>query len=137
MTWNRRKRLFTVLFALVNVLFMQLAVAAYACPGGGTLESRVNQAAALAAHAAMPCAESMELAMDNEQPGLCAAHCKADLQTADKYQLPALASLAAATSDYSLARLLDLAPPGVSLQAPLLARTTALSVAVLHCCLRL
>ncbi|MEO8023061.1 hypothetical protein [Polaromonas sp.] len=137
MTWNRRKRLFTVLFVVVNVLFMQLAMAAYACPGGGTTESRADQAAALAAHAAMPCAESMALTMDNEQPGLCAAHCKADQQTADKYQLPALASLAAVASDYPVTRLLALTPPGMPLQAPVPARTTALSVAVRHCCFRL
>lgn len=137
MTWNRRKRLFTVLFALVNVLFMQLAVAAYACPGDGALESRVDQAATLAAHAGMPCAESMTLTMDDEQPGLCAAHCKADQQTADKYQPPVLASLVAIAGDYPGTRLLALAPPGVPLQAPMPARTTALSVAVRHCCFRL
>ena len=34
MTWNRHKRFAIVLFALVNLLFMQLAMAAYACPGG-------------------------------------------------------------------------------------------------------
>ncbi|MDI1274287.1 hypothetical protein [Polaromonas sp.] len=137
MTWNRRKRLFIVLFALVNVVFMQLAMAAYACPGGGTTESRVNQAAALAAHAGMPCAESLALTMDDEQPSLCAAHCKADQQTADKYQLPALALLAAVASDYPVIRLLALTPSGVPLQAPVPARTTALSVAVRHCCFRL
>ena len=29
MTWNRRNRLAVVLFALVNLLFMQLAMASY------------------------------------------------------------------------------------------------------------
>ena len=135
MTWNRRKRLFTVLFALANVLFMQLAVAAYACPGG--VESRMDLAAAPAVHAGMPCAESMALAMDDEQPGLCAAHCKVDQQTADKYQPPVFASVGAVGGDYPVTRLLALAPPGMPLQAPMQARTTALSVAVRHCCFRL
>ena len=34
MTWNRRNRLATVLFALASLLFMHFAVAAYSCPGG-------------------------------------------------------------------------------------------------------
>ena len=134
MTWNHRKRFAIVLFALVNLLFMQLAVAAYACPGG-LFPPRGDQAAAMT-QAGMPCAESMALTMDDEQPSLCAAHCKADQQTADKYQLPVLASLDVAPHTLPPPRLIlaSLDPP---VQAPLLARSSVPSVAVRHCCFRL
>ena len=134
MTWNRHKRFAIVLFALVNLLFMQLAVAAYVCPVGMSGGARTELADMKAA--GMPCAEAMTQAQDDDQPGLCAAHCKADQQTADKYQLPVLASLDVAPHDYPPPRLIlaSLEPP---VQVPLLARTTVKSVAVRHCCFRL
>ena len=134
MTWNRHKRFAIVLFALVNLLFMQLAVAAYVCPVGLSGEARTEMADMKAA--GMPCAETMAQAPDDAQPGLCAAHCKADQQTSDKPGLPALAALAGPANDYPLLRvnLPSQAPP---LQSPLLARAGAPSVAVRHCCFRL
>jgi len=135
MIWNRRKRLAVVLFALLNVLFMQLAMAAYACPGtlgngGGT-----GQTTAMA-EAGLPCAQAMASASDAEQPGLCAAHCKADSQNADKLQLSVLASPAAGGIDYPLLRVIQASmdPPP---QASLLTRSALRSVAVRHCCFRL
>ena len=137
MTWNRHQRFAIVLFALVNLLFMQLAVAAYVCPAGvsGGAKSEMAEIADMKA-AGMPCAESMAQAADDAQPGLCAAHCKADQQTADKPGLPALAALAGPASDYPLLRVSQpsRAPP---LQSPLLTRAGAPSVAVRHCCFRL
>jgi len=137
MTWNRRKRFVTVLFALVNLLFMQLAVAAYACPGGPS-KAGGDQIAAMAQAVGMPCAGSMAPTMNDEQPSLCHAHCKAAQQTADKHQVPGLASLADLASDFPLPRVsVTVTSLGVPLQAPLLARTTVQSVAVRHCCFRL
>lgn len=135
MTWNRHKRFAIVLFALVNLLFMQLAMAAYACPGGLNKVGGTDQPLATAV-ADMPCAEAMAPVGDAEQPGLCAAHCKADAQSADKYQLPVLASPPAGVNDYPLLRtmLAAMDPPA---QAPLLTRCTLPSVAVRHCCFRL
>ena len=134
MTWNRHKRFAIVLFALVNLLFMQLAVAAYVCPVGLSGEARTEMADMKAA--GMPCAGTMAQAPDDAQPGLCAAHCKADQQTSDKPGLPALAALAGPANDYPLLRvnLPSRAPP---LQSPLLMRAGAPSVAVRHCCFRL
>lgn len=51
MARNRRTRLITVCLALVSLLFMQLAVASYACPGAQS--SRVAEVAAMA-EAGMP-----------------------------------------------------------------------------------
>ena len=134
MTWNRHKRFAIVLFALANLLFMQLAVAAYVCPVGLSGEARTELADMNAA--GMPCAETMAQAPDDAQPGLCAAHCKADQQTSDKPGLPALAALAGPASDYPMLRISRpaRAPP---LQSPLRVRAGAPSVAVRHCCFRL
>lgn len=54
------------------LLFMQLATAAYACPGATGAER--------AAMAGMPCAEMMagSVMVDADQPGLCFQHCQAD-----------------------------------------------------------
>lgn len=132
MTRNCRTRLITVLFALVSLLFMQLAVASYACPGVG---SKVAEVAAMA-EAGMPCAESMPLNMDDEQPNLCQAHCQAGQQSADKHELPSPVALGALPADYTAPIAISVYS-GASLQAPHLMRTTAPPVAVRHCCFRL
>lgn len=133
MVHNRRPRLITVCLALISLLFMQLAVASYACPGAQS--SWVTDRAAMA-EAGMPCAETMSLRMDGEQPHLCQAHCQASQQTADKYELPALASAALADIAYT-----PFIAPAVSekapVQAPLLMRSTAPPLAVQHCCFRI
>lgn len=132
MTRNRRHRLITVLFALVSLLFMQLAVAGYVCPGS---EAKIAEAAAMA-EAGMPCAESMPLAMDDEQPSLCHAHCQAGQQSASKHELPSPVAIGTLPASFSL----QVAIPVFSeapLQAPHLQRTTAPPVAIRNCCFRL
>lgn len=136
MTWNRRNRFTTVLFALVSLLFMQLAMAGYSCSGSTAKRVEAAEVAATA-HSDMPCGGSMTLlTMDEEQPSLCHAHCKADPQTADKYQVPGLPALADLATDFPLPRVTP-APLGAPLQAPLLRRTTAASLAVRNCCFRI
>ena len=132
MTRNRRSRLITVLFALVSLLSMQFAMASYICPGTG---SKLIEISAMT-EARMPCAESMAFSMDAEQPGLCHAHCQADQQSSDHYQVPLPAVLADLSAGFSLPRIVT-APLGVPLQAPLLKRTTAPPLAVRNCCFRI
>ena len=132
MTRNRRHRLITVLFALVSLLFMQLAVAGYACPGSG---SKIAEVAAMA-EAGMPCAESMPLNMDDQQPNLCHAHCQAGQQSADRHDLSSPVAIDVLPANFSL----QVAIPVFSeapLQAPHLQRTTAPPVAIRNCCFRL
>lgn len=132
MTRNRRTRLTTALFALISLLFMQLAVASYSCPG---TESKVAAISAMA-EAGMPCAQSMTVNMDEEQPNLCKAHCQAGQQVADKCELPAPVALTALPPDF----LMPVVTPvlrGAPMQAPHLMRTTAPPVAIRHCCFRL
>lgn len=132
MTRNRRHRVITVLFALVSLLFMQLAVASYACPGSG---SKIAEATAMA-EAGMPCAESMPLSMDDQQPNLCHAHCQAGQQSADKHELSAPAAVGALPADFSLHAAIPVFSQA-PLQAPHLQRTTAPPVAIRNCCFRL
>lgn len=131
MSVRRRHRLLTVIFALFSLLFMQLALAGYACP----VESKVGEAAAMA-EAGMPCAETMSRAMDDEQPGLCHAHCQAAQQSADNYQVPTLATLAELGAVLTVARVQPSADDPL-LQAPLLRRATAPPLAVRNCCFRI
>ncbi len=126
---NRRTRLTTALFALVSLLFMQLAVASYACPA-------VASKVAAMAEAGMPCAESMKLNMDDAQPNLCQAHCQADQQTADRYELPPPVAIGTQPADFTLPAMLAVSS-GAPLQAPHLMRTTAPPVAIRNCCFRL
>ena len=126
----RRHRLITVLFALCSLLFMQLAVAGYACPVGG----KVGEVATMAA-AGMPCAGDMST-MDEDQPGLCHAHCQSAQQTADKVQLPTPTGAMATGFAYTIEPA-PVARPGGRAQAPLLLRSTAPPIAVRNCCLRI
>ena len=123
---NFRHRLITVLFALTSLLFTQLALAGYVCPGSA---SKVVEAS-------MPCAESMSMAMDQEQPSLCHAHCQEGQQKADTYQMPVLASLPNYGADYLISRILPV-PIGTHLQAPLLRRSSTPPLAIRNCCFRI
>jgi hypothetical protein len=132
MSSRRRNRMFTVLIALISLLFMQLAVASYACPGA------IPQAAEIAtmAQTAMPCEGTMASATDDQLPGLCQAHCQAEHQSAEKYQVPALVALTDIGPSFISTRVIPL-PLGAPLQAPLLMRTTAPPLTVRNCCFRL
>ena len=127
---TRRHRLLIVLFALISLLFMQLAVASYACPGA---KAEVAEHAAMAG---LPCAESMTTGMDEDQPNLCRAHCQTGQQAADKYELPAPTGIGSLPVNFTVSDIAAVVS-GVALQAPHLKRTTAPPVAILNCCFRL
>ena len=132
MPWNRRSRLRTALFALISLLFMQLALANYVCPG---VASSVAEAATMA-EAGMPCAQSMALSMDDAQPNLCQAHCQAGQQSADKYEPLAPLLMADLPADFRLPALVTMVF-GAPRNAPDLMRSTAPPVAIRNCCFRL
>lgn len=129
---NRRSRCFAALFAVLSLLFMQLAVAGYVCPSTAVEASSMVEAG-------MPCADTMAAEMDSEQPHLCHAHCQSEQQVSDKQELPApvaVSMLSALPADFTV----DLSPrpmAGPLLQASHLARTTTPPLAISHCCLRL
>lgn len=122
----------TVLFALCSLLFMQLAVAAYACPDN---LSKLSEAAAMA-EAGMPCASEVSLSMDDELPGLCHAHCQSSQQSVEKLQPPSLMGAVAVGFAFTIS-LPSAAPPAGPVQAPLLLRAAAPPIAVRNCCFRI
>lgn len=128
----RQSRLITVFIALVSLLFMQLAVAGYVCPG---VQQKIAEVTAMA-EAKMPCAESMSINIDDAQPNLCLAHCQAGHQTADKYELPAPLNISAAPVSFLLP---EIAPVfgDAPLELPHLKRTTAPPITIRHCCFRI
>lgn len=130
MIFFRRHRLITVLFALVSLLFMQLAVAGYACAG------QIQSEAAAIAKAGMPCAESMQLSMDDAQPSLCHAHCQTGQQSAGTHELPSPVALSALPAAFTLPVTVPVFL-GAPLQASHLKRTTAPPVAIRNCCFRI
>ena len=134
-TWpmkhSLRLRSFTALLALVGVLFSQLALAAYACPGAQAMAFTAIQ---LEASAERPCCGD---SVPESQPALCAAHCQQADQSLDKAAAPAVPAITWVAILPGLAVLEvapDAAPPGE--QRSLLARATAPSLALRHCCLR-
>ena len=129
---RRRHRLITVLFALFCLLFMQLALASYVCPGA----EKAAQVAQMT-EAGLPCAEAMSQAMDEEQPALCHAHCQAADQSADNFQPPVLASLAQLGPVFRVAASPTQPVGACSAPAPNLRRATAPPLAVLLCCFRI
>lgn len=126
----RRHRLVTVLFALCGLLFMQLAVAGYACPVGG----KTGEIAAMA-EAGMPCAGDMSV-IDTEQPGLCHAHCQSAKQSVDKVQTPTPMGAVATGFTYTIEPT-KVSRPARPAPAPSLLRSTAPPIAVRNCCFRI
>lgn len=127
---RRRHRLIAVLFALVGLLFMQLAVAGYACP----IDARVSEVAAMA-EAGMPCAGDMAC-VDTEQPGLCHEHCQSAQQTVEKIQTPTPIGAFATGFTYTIEPDRP-SPPRQPAQTPSLLRSTAPPIAVRNCCFRI
>ncbi|MFT5532781.1 MAG: hypothetical protein ACI8WM_002900 [Burkholderiaceae bacterium] len=112
------RRLLVVLVAMLSVLFAQLALAAYACPG---------QTSSLAMQVIPDCAD-----MDMVQPALCHAHQHDGHQAPDKPGTPHAALFIPAALVQQLA---PAAPPTTRRMLPdfVLARTTAPPNTILHC----
>ena len=97
MVLARRSRRLTALFALVALLFAQLALAAYVCPA---------QQEALAMAAMRLAGEPCESGQDALQPVLCHQHATAPAQSPEPAQSP-VASLPALLSLTPLVRAAD------------------------------
>ena len=132
MPTRRRSRCLTALLALVSLLFMQLAVARYVCPG----ELAQLSTAQSSAQSRAPCTEPMNSTVDTTQPNLCKAHCEASQQSAQTAKLPLIALI-----EFPRVFPVESADPmrlvASPAQAPLLTRTTAPPLSVRHCCFRI
>jgi len=117
------------------ILFVQVAVAAYACPNVAT--GYGNTVAAMVSAESMPAdCDQMAGTLDPAAPNLCSAHCHNHEQSADHADAPALPPAL-------FAALYWLAAPAV---AETLTQTPETSVlraalppphAILHCCFRI
>ena len=135
MRTTRRTRFATALITLVSLLFMQLAVASYVCPGA---LQKIAGVAALS-NAVVPCADlmSQNMGVDNTQPNLCKAYCEAGQQSADTYQVTPLASVLPVRGLLIAPTVASRNLPGLFLQTPLLVRATAPPLIVRNCCFRI
>ena len=132
----RKHRILTALIALFGMLFMQLAVASYACPGmkaesGGSGAAEVVQSA-------MPSMPDCDQQPDADQPAVCHAHCQDGKASPDKAE-PLAVSPAAVMVSTIFSRL----EPPVALTMPafepsfFLHRSTAPPVSIRYCCFRI
>src|SRR4051794_23372708 len=101
---RRSHRVLTALIALVSLLFMQLAVAAYACP----MQAKVKPAA-------MAMADCHQ--MDRMTPSLCQAHAEAGKQSLDKAPTPLVQPFIPAAVLVEVAGLDLLTPPSLAILA--------------------
>jgi len=131
----RKHRFLTALIALIGMLFMQLAVASYACPGlqAGDASELVADPSDVTRSMA-PCEQP-----DAEQPALCHAHCQDGESSLGKYEpptvSPAVVIVAALLHIPEPAFAGDV--PGVEPSPSLLRRITAPPISIRHCCFRI
>lgn len=128
---THRFRFLTILGCLLGLLLSNAALAGYVCPG-----SQKAVEIARMVEAQMPCAEEMSRAMDDEQPGLCHAHCQGSQLTADTFQPPAIADRMELGGALTVRVFASTMPMGHRVQ-PVLLRETGPPLAVRNCCFRI
>lgn len=124
---NRPSRLVAAIVTIFSLLFMQLAVASYVCPGDRVGEPVVQSAAEMPGSA--DCMGS-----DTEQPSRCHAHAQADKQSRDKPSSPSVTAFAPVTLFTALPALSAIYQPDTpQAESSLLVRTTTPPLAIRHC----
>lgn len=137
MRLSRRPRLLTAFITLFSVLFMQLAVAAYACPGlqstpiAGMADMHLDSAS----DADMPECDGM---VDTEQPALCHAYSQVGKQSLDKPPVPDVAP-AVPVMLVSIIGDIDYTfqPVSKHAEADWLMRSSSPPISVRNCCFRI
>ena len=129
---SRRTRFLTALVALFSLLFMQLAVAAYACPN----LAPVQQRAAMLDASGQPMLDCPNV--DKQSPNLCQAHTQKAAQSIDKADPPSIQPFTAIGLIFHV--VMPEAPaesgPGIA-AVSLQVRTTAPPISIRNCCFRL
>jgi hypothetical protein len=122
----------TALVALFGLLFMQLAVAAYACPK----LAPVQQQSAMLDQSGQPMQDCPEL--DKQNPTLCQADSHHSPQSTDTSNPASVQPLAAAGLIVHVITPDELVPAGFTIPAAFLhAPGTAPPIAIRNCCFRL
>lgn len=130
MKLSRPSRFLATLITLFSLLFTQLAVAAYACPG-------LDVAGVLMAQA-MPDTDMPGCRnMDQEQPGLCAAHCDANHQSLDTPGAPLVQPFFPAELSVVLLEGAAQYSVGAGPVAVRMIRTPAPPLIIRNCCFRI
>ena len=122
-------RAVSAVLCIVAVLFSQLAMSAYACPGADGMAT-----AASAAQEVPPCHEQEPR---DEPSALCAAHCQQGDQSLDRSVVPAVALVALPGSVFLAALPVQQPAPRAGSQSSLLERPTGPPLAVRHCRFRI
>ncbi len=128
-------RVVAALIALFSMLFMQFAVASYACP-----MLTMGQADAAIAMSADSADQGMAgcTGMDTTQPSLCHAHDHAGHQSLDKPELPQVQAFVATGLALTVSSIELAHPPAATpSQASSLTRTTAPPLSIRNCCFRI
>lgn len=130
----RRSRLVAAAITLFSILFMQLAVASYACPA---LDLGKNHPVQAVSDMPMGDMESCD-EVDPEQPSLCFAHDQAGNRSLDKPGAPSLQPFLAVGFWLPLTAI-DVAPHPASAahQITSLKNATAPPLAIRNCCFRI
>lgn len=135
----RSPRLVAALIALISLLFMQLAVASYACPGMATaLRGHAMAAGSDSGMHDMHHMPGCAGGIDKQQPGLCHAHGHASQQSLDKPEPPPVQPFVAVALTQVLSPIDATYHPSRPAQDALfLTRATAPPLAIRHCCFRI
>jgi hypothetical protein len=136
MKFFRSSRLITACIVLVSMLFMQLAVAGYACPNLniGQADESVSMSMSMDDDMAMSgCAGA-----DKAQPSLCHANDQAGNQSLDKPPMPHVQPFMAAvlTLVFHNIEVIDQSTDAQP-NSLLLARATAPPLSIRNCCFRI
>ena len=137
MRLTRRSRFVTALIALFSVLFMQLAVAAYACPTIQAKQETTSHAAGASAdvHSEMGGCEG---GADLEQPALCFAYSQEGSQSLYKPAVPDIQPAAVVDIVREIVdSVLVFRPVSTRAQAPWLMRVSAPPLSIRNCCFRI
>lgn len=126
---NRSVLRFVSRFLIASLLFLQVAVAAYACP-------QVSVALSAEGTKMTDCAAMEKL--DQNNPGLCAEHCHVGEQASHQVEPPIVAGASGPgfVVLFPVVEALRAEPPSASFADPLVL-TSAPSHAILHCCFRI
>jgi hypothetical protein len=136
MKLTRPSRVVAALIALIGMLFMQLAVAAYACPELVTVPA--SEAAMTKVHAHADAMEADCIGSDTEQANLCNTHATSGNQSLDKPNVAPLSPFAVATLTVVLRDFEFVSTsPSRNVAAPPLTRVTAPPLAIRNCCFRI
>jgi hypothetical protein len=131
MKLSRTNRYLTIVIAVFSLLFTQLALASYACPGLAP-EAPMVVAMADSDMASMPNCEGMDAA----QPSLCHAYGHVVHQSLDKSDVPPLPPLLA-VGPALFVLMPEVEPTLPELHTVSLLRDTAPPLAIQHCCFRI